>query len=263
MQHQFIILAYKESPYLEACIQSLLRQTVKSEISISTSTPSIFLQRIAKKYGLKLVVNTERKGIAADWSFAYKIATAPYVTLVHQDDTYDSEFTKLCITENLNREESSILFSNYAEQIQERVIHNSHNLIVKDFILFLFFLVTSSLKNTAAKKLFLSFGSPIPCPAVTFHKAAIGPFQFNNSFHINLDWDAWLRLAELPGNFVYIKKRLVRHRIHSLSATTEGIASNVRYKEDKIMLEKIWPKPISAFLLFFYTGSYRSNKVEG
>ncbi len=38
-EHTFVICAYRESPYLEECIQSLRGQTVASEILMVTSTP--------------------------------------------------------------------------------------------------------------------------------------------------------------------------------------------------------------------------------
>ena len=41
--HTFAICAYKDSPYLEACIRSLKSQTVPSEIICTTSTPSRYL----------------------------------------------------------------------------------------------------------------------------------------------------------------------------------------------------------------------------
>ena len=41
--HTFAICAYKESPYLEECIQSLMNQTVKSDILIATATPSKYM----------------------------------------------------------------------------------------------------------------------------------------------------------------------------------------------------------------------------
>ena len=37
MKHSFVICAYKESPFLEECIQSLEKQTVKSTIKMVTS----------------------------------------------------------------------------------------------------------------------------------------------------------------------------------------------------------------------------------
>ena len=39
--HTFVVCAYKESPYLGECIESLLQQTKKSRILISTSTPNM------------------------------------------------------------------------------------------------------------------------------------------------------------------------------------------------------------------------------
>lgn len=56
-KHTFIILAYKDSPYLEECVLSLKNQTVKSEIYMATSTLSGFLESIAKKYDIPILKN--------------------------------------------------------------------------------------------------------------------------------------------------------------------------------------------------------------
>ena len=50
--HTFVICAYKESPYLEACIRSLKKQTVASAICLATSTPSDYLKNICEKYDM-------------------------------------------------------------------------------------------------------------------------------------------------------------------------------------------------------------------
>ena len=44
--HTFAICAYKESPFLEECIQSLLGQTIPSTIIIVTSTDNAYIQKI-------------------------------------------------------------------------------------------------------------------------------------------------------------------------------------------------------------------------
>ena len=49
--HTWALCAYGESPYLEECIRSLERQTVRSRILISTSTPSPWLRDMAEKHG--------------------------------------------------------------------------------------------------------------------------------------------------------------------------------------------------------------------
>ena len=38
--HTFVVLAYKESEYLEDCIKSTLNQKYKSDVVIATSTPN-------------------------------------------------------------------------------------------------------------------------------------------------------------------------------------------------------------------------------
>ena len=38
-KHSFAVMAYKNSPYLADCLDSLKSQTVRREIYITTSTP--------------------------------------------------------------------------------------------------------------------------------------------------------------------------------------------------------------------------------
>ena len=52
-QHTFVICAYGESPYLQACIQSCVNQTSvnaqESKIILYTSTPNTLIDQLAKK----------------------------------------------------------------------------------------------------------------------------------------------------------------------------------------------------------------------
>lgn len=43
--HTFVVLAYKESSYLEECIKSVLNQKYPSKVVIATSTPFNILIR--------------------------------------------------------------------------------------------------------------------------------------------------------------------------------------------------------------------------
>ena len=54
-KHTFVVLAYKESKYLEESIKSVLNQTVKTNVVIGTSTPNKYISKIAKKYNLKVI----------------------------------------------------------------------------------------------------------------------------------------------------------------------------------------------------------------
>ena len=54
IKHTFVICAYKKSEYLEECICSILKQTIKSNVLISTSTDIPFIREMAKKYDIPL-----------------------------------------------------------------------------------------------------------------------------------------------------------------------------------------------------------------
>lgn len=63
----------------------------------------------------------------------------------------------------------------------------------------------------------------------------------------------------MKGCFVYINQKLMKHRIHEESATTKGLLSNNRQKEDLRMFKRLWPKPIAKLLAVIYAKSYSSN----
>ena len=84
--HTFAICAYKESQYLEECIKSLKKQTVKSNIIMATSTPNEHIKNLAEKYNIELFINDGEKGIGPDWNFAVSKTKTDYVTVAHQDD---------------------------------------------------------------------------------------------------------------------------------------------------------------------------------
>ena len=59
--HTFVILAHKDSIYIEECIMSIVNQKgSNSEIIMTTSTPSKFLNDISEKYNIKMYINTRK-----------------------------------------------------------------------------------------------------------------------------------------------------------------------------------------------------------
>ena len=96
MSHTFAICAYKDSPYLDACIHSLKRQSVKSKIILCTSTPSPFLEAMAKIHDIPLYVRDGKSDIQDDWNFACEKADTRLVTIAHQDDCYHRDTRPGC-----------------------------------------------------------------------------------------------------------------------------------------------------------------------
>lgn len=256
--HTFVILAHKNSEYLELCIKSLMNQIVTSEIIISTSTPSDFITSLADRYSLPVFVKSGEVGIASDWSYAYKICKTKYVTLAHQDDIYCCDYAEKCI-EAMDEKNGLISFTDYCELYNDKKRENNLNLIIKRLILLPFFTRKRALYGVFLKRLMLSFGSPICCPSVMFNKDKIGEIDFNPRLTINMDWDMWLDLAERDGAFSFVPDKLMGHRIHSESATTEGLSENRRQVEDIELFQRVWPDVFVKLIVRLYSLSYLSN----
>lgn len=258
--HTFVICAYKESPYLEDCILSLTKQTVKSNIIMATSTPCKHITDLAEKYSIDLYVNDAAPGIATDWNFAYSKADTPYITIAHQDDIYLKNYTEEILKAIDLAKKPLIAFSCYGELRGNKKVFKSKLLTVKKLLL-----IPLSFKPLwgakLARRMSLSLGSCICCPSVTFARENLSEVLFTSEFKSNLDWQAWYRISKLKGEFVYCKKSLMLHRIHEESETTRIINDNNRSSEDYEMFRCFWPKPIAKLINKFYSSGEKSNSL--
>lgn len=251
-KHTFVICAYGESPYLEECICSLLNQKRKSTVLIATSTPNEHIERLAEKYHLQVKVNQGEKGISADWNFAYSCADTPYVTLAHQDDLYEPDYSENILAFLKKAKHPLIAFTDYCELRDGRKTETNELLRIKRFLLSP--LKIKGLQNSKfVRRRILSVGSPICCPSVTLVKEHL-PEQpvFENNMKSNVDWQAWEKLSRLEGSFVYVPKRLMCHRIHEEATTAKMLKKSERRAEDIYMFCKFWPKPVACLLEMFY-----------
>lgn len=261
--HTFVVLAYEESKYLEECIKSVLKQSIKSTVFIATSTPNDLIYATAKKYDLKIIENNNlEKGIGNDFDFAIKIADTELVTIAHQDDIYD-----YCYTEDIIKAYKKsikykpiIIFSDYYEIRNKKKVYSNINLKIKRFLFFPLKIYKLG-KYCFFKRWILRFGNSISCPAVTFVKSNIIFPVFASKYKCNVDWNAWEKLSRLPGAFILVPKKNMGHRVHNQSTTTEILKNNDRSKEDYDIFTRFWPKWIAKILTSFYKNSEDSNKL--
>ncbi len=257
--HTFVVLAYKESPYLESCIKSVLGQDYPSKVIIATSTPNQFIKKIAKKYRLEIKINTGKTGIGADFDFALKAGETELVTIAHQDDIYDPGYSQVVVDAFQKYPKSLIIFPDYYEIRKEGKVEHNTLLDVKHFLLWPLRLTSG--KSKFMKRMTLRFGDPIGCPAVTFNTKKIKPPLFDNEMKNDVDWHAWEVLSKQPGNFTFIDQKLMGHRIHAESATTENIQDQTRTKEDYQILKRFWPDWIARKIAKLDARSEKSNQA--
>lgn len=258
--HTFAICAYKESPFLEDCILSLKNQTVQSRLLLSTATPNDHIRALAEKYDIPLIINTGIKGIGGDWNCAYDHTDTPLVTIAHQDDIYEPGYTQAML-DYVNRSKDPILyFSGYGELRGETKVYDNKILKIKKLMLLplqpgMFW------HSRFMRRMVLSMGCPICCPAVTMVKDCFGSTPFLHDYKAALDWQQWELQSRKNGSFVYNPEPLMCHRIHEGSATTEIIGDNKRSDEEYEMYRKFWIAPIAKLLTRLYSGSQSSNQL--
>ena len=256
----FVICAYKEIYFLEDCVKSLLNQTIKCKIIISTSTPNDFIKGIAKKYNIPLRINTEGSGNFSDFFFAYKQAETKYVTLCHQDDEYLPDFAETMLKYLKGEKRPIIAFSDYYDKKNQKIIKSSSLLKTKRKMNYLMSLKIFRNSKFIRNRI-LSLGNPICAPTVTYNKDIVEKPMEDCPLPTCHDWYSWIELAKLKGAFIYIRKPLILRRIHENSTMTEVIENKDKYISDLEIYKKFWPEPIAKAILKIYAKSEKSNNL--
>ena len=260
--HSFVVLAYKDSPFLSGCLESLMNQSSKSDVFICTSTPSTYITDMATKFGVELFVTESGKGVVHDNNFGLRQVKTKYVTMAHQDDLYLPDYTATCIAAATKYKDTLICFTNYSELIdgQERPV--TLMLKVKRLILKTFMPFKSHLSTRFWKSRLLSLGNPIAAPTIMYNLENLPVFQMPEDLAHNvntIDWQIWCNMAKMEGRFFYARKVLLKRRIHSDSLSSIGIENHSRYTEDLNMFRQFWPGFLASILAKVYASAYTSN----
>ena len=235
MKHTFVILAYHESDDLEECIKSVINQSVKSNIIIATSTPNDYIIDLASQYSLGIMVNKEKSNKGKDYNFAINSYDSKLITIAHQDDLYDRNYTKEILSCYKKNPDATIIFTNNYEIEKERKIHKSKKLFKKRYHLFP--LRFSFFQNKTFFKLrSLRKDKYICTSSITFVKDNINKDIFPTNLKYDNDWQGLIDLARENTKFVYLKKELVGYRIFDKKINKK------KEKEDSIILKSLYPK---------------------
>lgn len=259
--HTFVICAYKNSPFLESCIRSIIQQEYQSSVILSTSTPNEQIAGLAEKYHIRLAVSDGQTSLANDWNSAIECAETRLVTLAHQDDLYEPGYSKKVIEAYEKSRSPIIIFTDYHELRNGKRVRSNRLLRIKRLML-LPLRIPCFRTCRFIRRRILSLGSAICCPAVTFVKDVIQEPLFEDNMKSNIDWQAWEKLSNRKGSFVYVAEPLMLHRIHEGSTTSELLEQKARRQEDIFMFRKFWPLPVARMIEKIYQKAEQSNSLK-
>jgi len=258
LSHAFAVCAYKESPFLTDCLDSIFAQTQNSEVFIATSTPSPYLSDIAERYSIPLYAGTHRSGIGRDWNYAYSQAKADWVTIAHQDDIYLPTYTERILTSVSEATDPIVAYTDYAE-LRDGVEVTDNTLLTIKRLMNTVLIPEAAQRSQFVRRRVLSLGLPSSTPSVAYNRQRFPDLKFDEEMKVSLDWDMMERLSNEPGQFVYIPYILLQHRVHKESETTAAIGRGDRHAEDYEMYRRYWPVPIAKMFANQYARSYASN----
>ena len=234
MNHTFVILAYNISDDLEECIKSVINQSVKSNIVIATSTPNDYIFDLASEYSLGVMVNKEKSNKGRDYNFAIKSFDTELVTIAHQDDLYDRNYTKEILKKYRDNKDATIIFTSNYEIDGDKKIKKSKKLFWKRY-----FLLPLSFKLFQKIKFFklrsLRREKFICTSSITFVKKNISEDIFPINLKYDNDWQGLIDLARKNTKFVYLRKGLVGYRVE------EKKINKKRIMEDEKILQSMYP----------------------
>ncbi len=270
--HTFAICAYQDSPYLEACIRSAMGQSRPAKVILCTSTPSPYLERLAKAYRIPMFVREGEPGIGRDWNFAYRMADSRYVTIAHQDDLYGRDYVRE-LERAVSRYPDMCLFATAYVTVKNRTLARGERLEWVKRLLRLPLSFPKLNHIPLVKKAALSFGNSICCPTCAYRKeeGEAGKDStdstdntdntqpvFSESLRFVLDWEHLICLAEGEGRFICAEKPLVYHRLHPEAATNACMKGRLRLEEEEAMFSRLWPGPVVKGLMKYYQKAYDS-----
>ena len=250
-----VICAYGECAYLEECIESLERQTVKPNILISTSTPSEFLSSIADKHGLKIKVNPDG-GQIKDYNFAMHQGDSKFVMLMHQDEVIDARFVELSLQALGTVKDPQISFTDYLEMHNDVPDKKASKMVIIKRIMLVPLRWRWLGTTRFGKRLIQLMGDPITHPTVICARDKMPEPIFREEFKASMDWDLWERLSKQPGAFVFVPRVLLYHRMNDDNQTAKLFkTTNARYENESAIFRRFWPKPIVKIIMHFYSGA--------
>jgi len=93
--HQFVVLAFRDSPYLAKCLASVCAQAGKSKVIVTTSTPSRQMSDIAGSFGVPVRVREGDSAHSRRLEFSdFRARRKSWSRSPTQDDVYYPDFAE-------------------------------------------------------------------------------------------------------------------------------------------------------------------------
>lgn len=234
------IPSYSGARFIGETLASLRAQTMRDfDLVVLDDASSDDTAAIAASFAdVRVIRNSERLGLAANWNAALTICETPYLVIAHQDDVYRPRFVATLLAA-LEAHPRAIAAHCKAATIDEHGLPIAHPAgVFKDR----FWPRGAELveREPAAELAVLRQGNYVIAPSAMLRMALVrkrGAFDVRYAFVT--DWEYWLRAVAAGDTLVGVGARLVRFRRHEATATRASERSLRRYEEELELLGEL------------------------
>lgn len=229
------IPTYNGSPYLEACVSSVINQTYKFlEILIiddgsSDGTMEVISHFTRQDKRVKSILNIRQLGLPRNWNKCLEVATGQWVKFLFQDDLLE----RTCIEKMLKSANNipiivcgrKFILNSTSEEYNINFIKQYNRYNMEALFNGKTYISPIELRNTVVENLIWNFiGEPT---AVIFKKKLIEEYGNFNTHLIQIcDIEFWIRVASHTG-MIFIPEPLVYFRLHDNSTTIRNLRQSL------------------------------------
>lgn len=226
------IPTYKQTQYLNKCLDSILAQDFKNfELIISDDTPNDSIEQflISKLKNVPYVYyrNSPSLGTPENWNFAISKANGKYIKIMHHDDFFTQPTSLSLMVKKLESNNASFLFCQTDVWYSKANTHRIQKVSDKQ------------LKILKEKPELLFFKNIIGAPSATIYLN--NKFIYDKNFKWLVDIDFYLQFLYNKQSIIYLNKTLIS-TIHDAEGQVTGSViddKNIQIKEHVLLFNKI------------------------
>jgi GT2 family glycosyltransferase len=221
-------------PLLESWLAQSCQDFELVIVDDASDDASVALVRRIAGARARIVVNSQRLGLAANFAKAASLVETPFFCIAHQDDDYAPEYLRTMLAALAERPSAAFA------HCSATAIDSDGNAIAAAAERFKRRLAQRAVDAPRPELHRLLWrGNFVCCPSVLFRTEAYRRAGgFDPSLSFALDWDLWFRLIEVGFDIVTVLEPLMRYRRHLGNASRGATRSLSRFHEERAVLAK-------------------------
>jgi glycosyltransferase involved in cell wall biosynthesis len=232
----FVIPFFKNLEFLNQAIKSVTAQTYKDWelLIVDDCGPDHNAKYLVDSFNdsrISYFRNKVNLGLAENWNICLQKGSAPFITILHADDTLHDTYAERMVKYMELYTDVSAIFC------RVNIINRSNKRILSPLDLVKYYFFTPKFKNPhllhgESGMVYLAKANFIYCPTLCYRRVKLGNNRFIPELKFVVDYEFTTRLILNNHQILSIPEKLFNYRRHNQSQTSKLTESNIRFEEE-------------------------------